>query len=357
MLDYAALDLRPFRPGALIRYGGRFHPIGDPWRHWGDALPTLFSPIGTLADKLRMARLRHRVLRGSLEDLYSRPETTAIEALRGFGFSDAMIERFLRPFLAGVFFDQDLEVSSRAFEFVFRAFAAGDVALPAQGIEAIPHQLAASLPAGRLRLNTPVASLEQKAVITASGERIAAHAVVVATDGLTTARLLGDEVAPGGKATTCLYYAASEPPVREPLLVLNGEGRGPVNSLLVPSVLSPAYAPPDQALVTVNVLGNPGLDDAALDSAVRMQLGDWFGGVVKDWRLLRIYRLERALPSQTPPVSYPGTRPTIAGDGVWVCGEYRNAPSIQWALVSGRRAAQSVAAACLTTSTLAPQGG
>ncbi|MEM8680153.1 MAG: FAD-dependent oxidoreductase, partial [Planctomycetota bacterium] len=31
-LDYARLELRPFEPGALIRFGGRFHRFADPWR-------------------------------------------------------------------------------------------------------------------------------------------------------------------------------------------------------------------------------------------------------------------------------------------------------------------------------------
>ena len=32
VLDYRALDLQPFEPGALIRYQGKFHRFVDPWR-------------------------------------------------------------------------------------------------------------------------------------------------------------------------------------------------------------------------------------------------------------------------------------------------------------------------------------
>jgi phytoene dehydrogenase-like protein len=344
-LDYAALDLRPFRPGALIRWRGRFHRLGDPWRHLADALPTLFSPVGTLTDKVRIAWLRYRVLHGALDELYARPETTAMEALRAYGLSERIISGFLRPFLAGVFFDEHLAVSSRAFEFVFRAFAAGDTALPAQGMGAIPRQLAARLPADVLRFNSRVERVTERAVLLASGERIAASAVVIATAGFEAARLLGDATWPGDRATTCLYFAASQPPVRQPLLVLNGEEQGPINSLLVPSLLSAAYALPDQALVTVNVLGNPPMDDSSLETAVRAQLCEWFGREVETWRLLRIYRITRALPLQVPPVPYPETfTPTLA-PWLFVCGEYRSAPSIQWALASGRRSGATVAQA------------
>jgi phytoene dehydrogenase-like protein len=82
MLDYEALELRPFYPGALSFAQGRFHRVTDPWRRPLDAVRTLFGPIGTVPDKLRVARLRHRVLSESLEALFQRPETTTIEALQ-----------------------------------------------------------------------------------------------------------------------------------------------------------------------------------------------------------------------------------------------------------------------------------
>ncbi|NJN47922.1 MAG: FAD-dependent oxidoreductase, partial [Candidatus Competibacteraceae bacterium] len=342
-LDYSALDLRPFRPGALIRHAGRFHRIGDPLRRPADALPTLFSPIGTWADKLRILRLRHRVLQGNWSALFNRPETSTVAALRADGFSENIIERFFRPFLAGVFFDEHLATSSRTFEFVFRAFASGDTALPAQGMESIPKQLAARLPTNVLRLNTPVANVEDRVVRLVSGEQISASAVVVATEAGTAAQLLGDTTQPVRCPTTCLYFAAPEPPLQEPLLVLNGDGTGPLNSLLVPSVLSADYAPPGQALITVNVLGNPVQDDAVLEVQVRAQLRDWFGAGIEHWRLLRIYRIAHALPAQLPPAPDPDGHSPQINDWLFLCGEYRNAPSIQWALASGRKAAQSVA--------------
>jgi hypothetical protein len=33
VLDYRALDLKPFYPGALVYFGGRLHRVGDPLRH------------------------------------------------------------------------------------------------------------------------------------------------------------------------------------------------------------------------------------------------------------------------------------------------------------------------------------
>ena len=81
-LDYGGLSLRPFYAGALVRSGGRFHRLADPFRHPLDALPAVFSHAGTLADKLRVGRLRGRVARGPIEAIFDREERTTAEALR-----------------------------------------------------------------------------------------------------------------------------------------------------------------------------------------------------------------------------------------------------------------------------------
>lgn len=344
-LDLPALDLRAFVPGALIRCEGRFHKIADPWRQPLSALGTLFAPLGTFADKWRMAHLRRHVLAGSLDQLYARPETSTAERLRTLGFSTAMIERFFRPFLAGVFFDASLSISSRAFEFCFRAFAAGDTALPAAGMGAIPAQLAAALPAGTVRTAAAVAALSAGSVTLDSGEQIQAGAVVVATAGPATARLLGATPVPEVRATTCLYFAAKAAPIDEPILVLNGTGQGPVNSLVVPSLLSAAYAPGGDALIAVNVFGLPAQADAVLEQAVRDQLHDWFGDAVNGWLHLKTFRIAAALPLQTPPVANPRLFQPRLADGLYVCGEYGNASTINWALYSGRQAAAALVAA------------
>jgi len=344
-LDLSALDLRAFVPGALIRFEDNFHRIADPWRQPLAALATLFSPVGTLADKWRMALLRRQVMTASIDHIYARPETTADARLRELGFSDAIIDRFFRPFLAGVFLDPTLSVSSRAFEFCFRAFAAGATAVPAAGMGAIPTQLLAALPADTVRTAARVTALSEGGVTLETGERLSAKVVVLATDSAATARLLGDEPVSGMRGTTCLYFAATAPPIDEPILVLDATGLGPVNSLVVPTLLSRDYAPAGDSLIAINVLGIPVQGDVALEAAVRVQLRGWFGDAVDGWRHLKTFRIPDALPLQTPPVENPRFCEPRRADWLYVCGEYCNAPTINWALYSGRRAAEAVVAA------------
>jgi glycine/D-amino acid oxidase-like deaminating enzyme len=332
LLDYDALDLRPFYPGALVRIDGQFHRVSDIWRRPAQLPEMLVSPVGTLADKLRLLGLRRRALHGDLDALYARPEQSAPALLRELGFSERIQARFFRPFFAGVFFEPELDVSSRAFEFVFRAFALGDTALPAHGMEQIPLQLASRLAPESLRLGQRVAQLEADGVRLADGTRLRARATVVATDAPAAAALLNREP-PTTRGTTCFYFAAPEAPFEGPYLVLNATGSGPINSLLCPSNLSAHYAAAGRALVCVNVFGTHHNPDA-LETAVRRQLQDWYGEAVRVWERVAVYRLPQALPVQSAGVRAP-TGPLTIGDSVWVCGETAAPPSIHWALASG----------------------
>jgi phytoene dehydrogenase-like protein len=343
-LDYEALELRPFYPGAVVRTGGRFVTVADPSRRpWG-GVRTAFAPVGGLGDKLKAASLRRRVTSGSLEELFARPETTTREALAAGGFSNAIVDRFFRPLFGGVLLDRELGTSSRMFEFVYRMFALGDVALPARGMGAIPEQLAGGLPRDQVRLGRRATALGDGGVTMADGERLPARVVVVATDGPTASALLGGEpAAPGSVAATCLYFAADRAPVDEPVIVLDGDGEGPVNHLCVPSSVAPAYAPPGAALVSATVLDRPGLPKGPdLEAAVLGQLADWFGSGVVAWRHLKTYHIPHAQPAQPPGTLDPPERPVRLGSGRYLCGDHRDNASINGALASGRRTADAV---------------
>jgi phytoene dehydrogenase-like protein len=338
VLDYERLDLRSFYPGALVWYDESLHKVADPWREPLDGVRGIVSPIGTLADKARIGLLRNRVTQESVEALFQQPEKTTLQALRDEGFSDNIIERFFRPFLGGVFLDWELDTSSRLFEFVFRMFSLGDTAVPALGIQQIPLQLAAALPAESIRLNSEATAVKPGQVTLADGETLTAEVVVVATEGPVAARLLNQAIeAPRSRSVTCLYFAAAEPPVTEPILVLNGSGHGLVNNLHVADRVARTYAPVGQHLISVTVLGNPEMDDDLLETAVRQELQEWFGPQTTEWRHLRTYRIQHAQPHQPPPTLQPPQRTVRLESSLYVCGDYRDNASINGAMVSGWR--------------------
>jgi hypothetical protein len=166
--------------------------------------------------------------------------------------------------------------------------------------------------------------------------------VVVATEAAAAARLAGLGSVPAGRGLTCVYFAADRAPHPEPMLMLDGDGAGPANSVVMPSVVAPGYAPAGAALVSASVLGIPAQTDAALEGAVRAQLGRWFGAGVARWRHLRTYRIPFAQPEQAPPALTPWRRDVRLRPGLYVCGDHRDNASINGALESGRRAAEAV---------------
>jgi phytoene dehydrogenase-like protein len=344
VLDLPALDLKPFARGVLVWHGGRFHRVADPRSEPLAALRSLFNPIGTPLDKLRLVRLFWEFDRGPLDRQFEKDERLTLDVLRRPGrFSPSMIDRFFRPLFGGIFLERDLATSSRLFRFVLRVLADGPAVVPASGMQAIPDQIAAKLPAEAVRLGAAVERVGVREVALAGGETLTTRAVVVATDGPAAAKLLVGEVPdPGSNGTTALFYAADRPPVADPILMLDGEGQGPVNHAAVVSNVSPAYAPPGKALVAASVVGTTSHEDAKLDRTARLHLSAWFGRKVMDWTLLRVYRITHALPDQTAGKLDPWQRLVRLRPGIYVCGDHRDNGSIDGAMISGFRAAQAV---------------
>jgi protoporphyrinogen oxidase len=181
-------------------------------------------------------------------------------------------------------------------------------------------------------------------VVLENGREWRTRAVVLATEGPEVQRLLGSPDPSGSVGETCLYFSTNQPPIKDPFLVLNGDGKGPVNNVAFPSMVSPAYAPPGRHLVSVVVLGLPTGDAAGVESQVRAQLGEWFGPMVRRWRHLKTYLIRHALPQQFPPTSDPTMPQPPVGPGIFVCGEYGSLAGIQWAILSGHRTAETVMA-------------
>lgn len=354
LLDYEALDLKPFYAGALVRYKGSFHRVADPLRHLLDGLQSLTNPVGSPLDKINVGVFRTRTLLSSFQGILAKEETTTLARLRKEGFSEAIIDRFFRPFLGGIFFDRRLDVSSRLFEFVMRCLATGSNCLPAAGIGAVADQMARGLPEHSIHTGVRVEAVESSSGSEGASVRLsdggtisARRGVVVATDGPAAARLLGSslEAAPSksepGVGTCCLYFSATSHPSEENILYLNGEDGGIVNNLCFPATVAPAYAPAGKALVSVSTIGTyDNLSDEELERDVKEELTGWFGGTVQDWKLLRNYRIPFAQPNQAPPTNF--ERPVDLGGGLYVCGDHREAATLEGALRSGKRAAGAI---------------
>jgi phytoene dehydrogenase-like protein len=349
MLDYDKLELKAFSPGALVRFAKKFHRVSDPFREPDKALETLFAPIGSLGDKMNIARLRLTLTGQTINKILKAPESSTMDSLKHQNFSQEMIDRFFRPFFGGIFLERELETTSRNFEFYFRTFSTGDNVIPKSGMQEIPNQLAEKVGLSNIRFNTKVAAVANQTAITDDGEKFEAPHMVIATDRKALGQVLYDvEMSEDDRSVTCLYFACQKPPISEPILVLNGDSEGPINNLCVPSNVSPAYAPDGQSLVSVTVLGTRD-DHDALEKEVRAQLEEWYGADVKTWRRLRTYRIDHALPKQNPPTSLVDNKYEVM-PGIFVCGDHMSTASINGALESGRKVGELIASTKLAAA-------
>jgi Flavin containing amine oxidoreductase len=336
-LDVARLRLQAFDPGALIWVHGRGYSVSDPFRSPRSIVSSVVAPIGTLGDKARVARLRRRLLHTPSRELLRGPDVPTMAAVQDAGFSRRIVSSFFTPLVGGIQLDPQLRDSNRMFEVIFRSLSEGDAAVPAEGMQAIPDQLAEQLPPERLHLSRRVAALDGTGVRLSDGQVIDATRVVVATEGPAAAGLLGIEPV-RSKAASAVWFAAPAAPVPGKAIVLDGTGNGPVLNVAVMSNVAPSYAPPGQSLI---VAALPGLAAHDAEALARTQLRSWWGPVVDRWRTLRTDVIAHGQPEQRPPFA-PRRRVSL-GNGWYVCGDHRDTASIQGALFSGRRTAELIA--------------
>ena len=335
-LDIPKLDLKAFEPGAIVWREGRGSVVGDPIRRPKTLLSTSLAPIGTVADKARIAAMRVKLKSADPKSLLRGTDKPTSEALREMGFSTQIIDRFFKPLVGGIQLDPTLSTSRRMFDVIFRTLATGDSAVPALGMGEITRQLEASLQTTPVFLNSPVSSVQPSKVTFTNGHVMTARQIVVATEGPSASTLLGLPDVPS-RSAGCVYFAAPVSPIDGAYIVLDGQGQGPVYNVAVMSNVSTHYAPSGQHLIAAAL---PGLADGDIEAAARRQLRSWWGAQVDSWRHLRTYRIAHGQPGQNTPF-HPKKRVSL-GDGLFVCGDHRDTGSIQGAMYSGRRCAEQI---------------
>ncbi|MFJ3877052.1 NAD(P)/FAD-dependent oxidoreductase [Streptomyces sp. NPDC090077] len=329
------LRLRPFTPGFLVHTPAGRLGFVDPVRRPRTIPELLSGRPAARRDLAALALLSARDVLLPPARLKRRPDTTVRTAFADAGISEAFVERFFRPFVAGVFLEDGLETSARVFHMVWRSMLRGTICLPAEGIGAVPRALAAGLPEGAVRLETPVAGLTGDGVLTAGGHEVPARAVVVATGPGAVPALLPQVDLPSYRTVTTYYHVAARSPLGEPTLLVDIRRRF-LNTCVLSDVV-PGHAPSGQALVATSVTGR---DGPGRERELRSALAEAYGTDTDGWGLLTVRTVGDALPAMDPP--QPLTRTTRVAPGRYVCGDHRATGSTQGALASGARAAREV---------------
>ncbi len=350
-VDLDALNLTTFDAAALIWTGRRLTRLADPIRHPGAIVEDLTSAVISPADKIRLAILAAQCRLAPWETANAASgdwDRSGLEALQAGGFSDKFINRFAKPFWGGITLDPTLGGSEGQLKFTLKMFLQGSAALPAAGIQAIPDQIAAGLPADAIRFGQRVEKIkivDGRAVgVIVNGQRIAASAVVIATDPPTARALTGIAAIPTTPlGCTTVFFRGRRAPGIGKNLVIDGSGAGSVNHIAPLSAVAPSYAPPGQHLIAAVLLGEGALnepDDEKLSLLALRDVAKMLGHDPSDWSMLSVVRVNFSQYAQPPGVYLNLPSVTTDTPGLFLVSEATVDSSLNGAMTSGENAAR-----------------
>jgi phytoene dehydrogenase-like protein len=340
LLDYQRLNLQPFHKGVEVHHDGGSARLVDPRRGLRDFAEVTTNRLMPWWDKVALAFFSLYCGYAPVPRLLAGPDRPAAEVLRRAGIGEAAVESLLRPFLSGVLLDPPLSTSGHFLKLVWRSFVRGQVAVPAAGMGAVPRQLADGLPKGTVRLGARVTTLTRRGVGVEGGTEIAADDVVVATDGAVAADLVPTLTPPQWRSVTTFYHSAPPGPEAEQLVHLD-PASGLIANSVVMTAVAPSYGSGGRALISSSVVGLE-QERPQLERSVRLRLSELYGTSPGELHQIAVYRVERAQPALPAPATL--RQPVRLAPGRYVCGDWRDTPSIQGALASGWRAARAVLA-------------
>ena len=299
-----------------INIEGKESFLGDPRQHLTSALS---GQTGSIKEKL-----------GLLSYLTKSPKSgvSVASQLQGLGRT---YDRVLRPFLTGVFLCDPSEVEASVGKELINSFVTGKPGLPANGAGALASKLAERV--SNLQLDTRVEAIKDDHLKTSSG-KIKFDSLVIATDANTAAQLLDIEEVPPMVGCTTWYHVPDSSPSDSSNLLLDGMQAGPVVNSLVISNLMNGYAPIGRSLVSTTTI------QRASESEVRRHLSAMWGTSTQHWELLAKYEIPASLPLAR--VGKRLANNVRVGKNIFLAGDWREAPSQNGALKSGRRAAETL---------------
>lgn len=299
-----------------ISIEGKENFLGDPREHLSSAFS---NSTGSLREKF-----------GLLTYLTKSPKSgvSVASQLKPLGRT---YDRVLRPFLTGVFLCDPSEVEASVGKELISSFVTGKPGLPADGAGALATHLASRL--RDLRLETRVEGIKDNYLKTSQG-KINFDSLIVATDAHTAAQLLDIEEVPPMVGCTTWYHVPDSSPSDNPYLLLDGLQAGPVVNSIVISNMMENYAPVGRSLISTTTI------QRASESEVRRHLSAMWGTSTKDWELLAKYEIPAALPLAR--VGKRLANNVRISPKIFLAGDWRESPSQNGALKSGRRAAETL---------------
>ena len=337
-LDFDALALQEFLPGSAIFKNGKQKIIGDPLRNLSLLIPTLFSGIGTVNDKLKILALNRRLKKKSIQNIFAEKEQTTLAYLENIGFSETIITDFFIPFFSGIFLENKLDTSSRMFEFVYKMFGEGNAALPKDGIQAIPKQLFEKLKSTTIIFNTKVKSVENGSIILESGETLKSNFTIIATQASGLVSNLKNQ-ATLWKSCDTLYFEVAKREIKKPLIGLITAPNALINNIFYHTILQTS-ATATKELLSVTVIDRQNLTNKQLVTEVQKELKELCN--IDYCTFIKQYNIPMALPKLQDIQYEMLPSETRLTETIFLAGDTQLNGSLNAAMIAGERAALEV---------------
>ncbi|MDA9666017.1 FAD-dependent oxidoreductase [Bacteroidota bacterium] len=337
-LDYKSLNLQKLKAGSCVFAGGKQYFFGDPLRDMSLFMPTLFSPLGTLSDKLKIAKLNFHLQKKTIDKIFKDREITTKEYLTSIGFSKNIIKNFFTPFFSGIYLESELNTSSRMFEFVFKMFGEGLALLPKGGIEEISKQLKNKLKKTKILFNTVVSEVKDKEIILSDGKKIKTHYAIVAAEPSNLVRGLKNQKVEW-KSCQNLYFTCSKRVYEKAFIGLVSNQECLINNIFYPTSI-PASKKGKDELISVTVVKDHGLPEEELIERIQNELREECK--IEDVTFLKLYNIPQALPKLNNLKYDISPTETKLKDGVFLAGDVLLNGSLNAAILAGEKAAMGV---------------
>lgn len=337
-LDYKSLNLQKLKAGSCVFADGKQYFFGDPLRDLSLFIPTLFSPLGTLGDKLKVAKLNFHLQKKSIDKIFEDREITTKEYLTAKGFSKNIIKNFFTPFFSGIFLEDELYTSSRMFEFVFKMFGEGLALMPKGGIEDISIHLKDKLQKTEIHHNSFVSNVKDMEITMSDGKKIKTNYTIIATEPTNLVDgLKGQKV--DWKSCQNLYFTCSSRVYEKAFIGLVSNQECLINNIFYPTSIPTDKKGKDE-LISVTVVKDHGLTDKELIERVKNELKKECK--IEGITFLKLYNIPKALPKLNN-LQYDITpSETKLKDGVFLAGDLLLNGSLNAAILAGEKAALGV---------------
>jgi protoporphyrinogen oxidase len=337
-LNYETLELQEFLPGATIFKDSKQQTIGDPLRSFSLLFPTLFSSIGTFADKAKILKLNTLLKKKKIAAIFKTDEISTLQYLQDFGFSDGMIHDFFKPFFSGIFLEPNLETSSRMFEFIYKMFGDGLAVVPKNGIQEISNQLKSNLKNTTFRFNSPVKEVKDKEIILQDDTILESQFSIIATEASNLiSNLKNQEIA--WKSCETFYFETDKRVIKKPLIGLIADENSLINNIFYHTSLATSTKN-NKELLSVTVVKEHNLNDLNLILRVTEDLKRFCNIDVK--KFLKHYHIKKALPKLTNLQYEISSTETKLKATVFLAGDQLLNGSLNAAMIAGERAALGV---------------